>query len=344
MEATSTAHQLAASCPLKPRLVPVLDAASPSPITSLPSPVMVLGVRTTHTVLAPIFDSPVRPDPVSITVPTDNFTINQNQSASGSTDRPLAGVGLGIGRYVPELQISDNGIQKAERTFSPVINLGSGGPVSQAIAFASIPFFSAQPRRKKSAEGLGMGRPAALGRRPQAEPTSRLAYFPRLPSCVKRKAKPRIPITAPSSPSSPCSPSHGRIVAGARRPLKPHSFLKRCLYAIPEVVSPICRSPIGMTSRSPRVMKLETEEQVSKNQDGSTNVTSHRPSQASITGLSQSGARPGITQSRFFPKSPIHEMSRRSPIIIRLEVPQKLKFSKSRHPEAKACSGLCSLF
>ena len=344
METTPAAHQLA--CPLKPRLMPVLDATSPSPITSLPSPVMVLGVGTAHRVLTTILDFPVLPDP------TDNFTINQKealQSASGNTDSPLAGVGLGICQYIPELQISDSGIQKTEGTFSPVINLGPGGPLSQAIAFASIPFFSAQPRRKKSAEGLGMGRPAALGRRPQMEPTSRLGYFPRLPSCAKGRPTSRcIPITAsPSSPSFLCSPSRRRIVAGARRLLKPHNFLKRCLYAIPEAASPTFCSPIGMTpGRSPRAMKLETEEQVPKKQDGSTYMTSHPlPSQASITGrLSLSGARPSPGMSRFSPKSPNHETSRRSPIIIRLEVPQKLVFSKRRHPEAKARSGLCGLF
>ena len=100
---TKAASQLRRlACPLKPRLVPVLDTASPSPIVSLPSPIMVTGAGTTHGMLTtPLIWSATLPHQLA---PPLNLGIEEGktsltfQSASADTDGPLLEVGLGIRR------------------------------------------------------------------------------------------------------------------------------------------------------------------------------------------------------------------------------------------------------
>jgi hypothetical protein len=386
-------NQLA--CPPKPCLVPILDAAPPSPIVSLPSPVIALGLGTSQrmptkpaiwptpflqqltlhwpspsnfavvdiqeqkpSLTSSAFDLPETIDnEIELTSPdrfsiTDDCMINQQHtldSASGNTGGPLIGSELGISLPLPELRTSDHGAHKIEQTSLPIIHPGPGGPLSQAIAFASIPFYSAQPCPKKSATGLGLGRPASLGRRPRA---SQLASISRLSFCVTEKGTPRCNSNT-SSPCSPFSPSRRRIIAGARRLLKPPNFINRRLYAIPEVVSPTCASPIGMSAGRINLLFETREKQprISKKRTDSTCMTSHRfTSDDGITAhLPQFDVRPGKRLSRSgSPKSPKsllnHDSTRKSPVLIRLDVPQKLNFMKRRQSGANAWSGLRSLF
>lgn len=360
------------ACPPKPRLLPVLDAASPSPIVFLPSPVVVLGLDASDRMLTTSAISPtplpneltpqLPPSPAGLAVeniqelnsvnpvkevnssisefsrevPTGNCTINQQntpESASGNT--------------------SANGSQKIGQTSGLVINSGVGGPLSQAVAFASIPFYSAQPRPKKSATGLGLGRPAGLGQRPQVESASQLENLSRS-NCVAGKDTIRGNSNF-ASPPSPCSPSRQRITAGAKRLFKP--LLNRRLYAIPEVVSPPCISPTGMSAgRIPCAIKFCSEKREERTRTfikrkGWTNMTS-RPfsSDASVRAhLPPSGSRPAIRLSRSgsleSPKSRLkHESSRRFPVLIRPDVSQKFNFVKRGQSGVNPWSGLRSLF
>ena len=397
MSGTQTRHS---HCPLKPHLLPILDAASPSPICSLPSPVLALGLDASDRIITdpsiwPVPSSQEMPAPSPLNLATvynqerktslvsldlhqinsinngiepvilgplpkkvsaDDCTVSQRNYnpdlVSGNTSGRL--VGLDLGLSLSELQTS-NETQKIEQTSTgalPAIFSSSGSPLSQAIVFASIPFCSAQPRPKKSAIGLGLGRPAGLGHRTQVKHASQSASFSYLP------AGKGVPRGDPNIPSSPCSPSRRGIVAGARRLFKPHGFPKRRLYAIPEVVSPTFLSPIGRSGATKLVFAevREGHPRVSLNRQSSIPMASGIKSPSSSCGISIPArlpptetppkTRPCSNSPRYrSPKSPYsNDSMRRSPILIRLHVPQKLNFMKRRQSGATTWNGLCSLF
>jgi hypothetical protein len=281
-------------------------------------------------------------------IPTDYCLINQTgsafESASDNSGETPVGLGLGISLPEPELQTSIKDNQKTSTSAFSTITQGPGGLLSQAIAFASIPFYSAQPRRKKSAIGLGLGRPASLDHRPPMEHAPRPVFLSRLPSCVTGKCSPLDNSThaSPSiAASPPCSPNRRRFAAGARRLLKAHRLPKRRLYAIPEVLSPTGLSPIGISGTSVA--------------DAAKLVSSPPSSDTSITArLLQSGTQPKTKlwpiphRSRSdFPKllkSTFDNASRRSPTLICHDVPQTLNCVKRGQSAANAGNGLRGLF
>jgi hypothetical protein len=120
------------------------------------------------------------------------------------------------------LQTSYGNMPEIGQPFLPTFNLGPGGPLSQAIAFASIPCYSVQPCPKKSITGLGLGHPVSLGWHPQVGCASQSATFTH--PCVTERG---VPCCSPNnSPSSPSSPSQ-RMIVGARCLLRPAEFLTR---------------------------------------------------------------------------------------------------------------------
>jgi hypothetical protein len=104
--------------------------------------------------------------------------------------------------------------------FLPIFNSSPGGPLCQAIAFASIPCYSVQPCPKKSITGLGLGCPVSLGWHQQVGCASQSATFTH--PCVTEGGAPHC--SPNNSPSSPSSPSQ-RMIVGVSCLLRPAEFL-----------------------------------------------------------------------------------------------------------------------
>ena len=355
------------TCPPKPLLVPITDAASPSPIHSLPSPVIMFGpgvlqrmptmpgVWSTSSLNEPcspsnsalanmrgnfhtstITDLPVNSvepivEPISVKLSASNCMIGQKPLES--TGESLAGLGPSL---LPEGQSPDNSTQKLGQISLSTADLGPSRSLSQAIAFASIPFYATRPRRKKSATGLGLGRPAGLNQRPQVGGATR-SPSSQIMACATGTGTPRSSLSKVASlfgPCSPSSPTRRRIVARAKRLLKPHNFIKRRLYAIPEVVSPTSLSSIGLTRNS----HVETRD-VRSTEQSSIYTTPHSCT-ATITSSPQPGMPSGVVRPGCGSPSP--STSFLSPILIYLGKPHKLNLLRQSGGNTR--DGFSSLF
>jgi hypothetical protein len=270
----------------------------------------------------------VNVEPLSVKVSASDCIIGRNPPLK-STGGSLAGLGPSL---LSEGQSPDNSTRQPElgQISLSMADLGSSRSLSQAIAFASIPFYSIQTRRKKSATGLGLGRPAGLDKFRDAI---------RSRTCATGTGSPHssLPKVTSESPLSPCSPTRRMIVAGAKRLLKPHAFIKRRLYAIPEVVSPTSLSPARLSLGSfsdARNTHVETQDarcSASTERRCCTDMTLH----LGTTKVTQSG----VVRSGCGSLSPSRSFL--SPVLIHLGEPQKLNLVKRR---SGGNGGFCSLF
>lgn len=247
---TTTHHtttSLPATSPLKPRILPVFAADSPSPIFPLPSPVakhsrfLVFKLPDKPRILPCLLSEDM--SPMVLPPRTDILCQRSDQNPSAQADfYPFL-----LDRVVPGLSCSQNALSAPSASLvcslaDPSVDLGLASSTGISphdpalvsdIDFAAVPMFHPVPTTTKMTTGIGLGLPISLGHRTHLERTSR----------VKLGTTTRT--VSPPSPSS--NRQFGGMMTGVKRLFKTYHYPRRRLYDIPELVSPTYASSRAKT-------------------------------------------------------------------------------------------------